>query len=268
MHNHVFYNGKIVRTSRAKALAVTDAILYGFGVFTTIAIDPERPLLWEKHWRRLRDHSSKIGLDISEYPDETVRSSVDQIVEANALSYGRVRVTFFNEALNGVWSYKSGGRTSLLIMSADFPVVPSLPRLGLSRYRINTASPLTGVKSCNYADKVITLAEAKRRNFFEAVQLNERGEVASACMANLMWKKGDKLFTPSLKTGCLAGTTREFMMENLEFEESIASLDTLRRADAIFLSSAGLEVIIVSEFEGKKLDSSGDEILKSAKRRR
>ena len=62
----------------------------------------------------------------------------------------------------------------------------------------------------------MALENAKAKGFDEAIRLNERGEVASACMANVFWIKDKKLFTPDLETGCLAGTTREFIIETAE----------------------------------------------------
>jgi branched-subunit amino acid aminotransferase/4-amino-4-deoxychorismate lyase len=101
---------------------------------------------------------------------------------------------------------------------------------------------------------LIAKDEAKSRGFDEAIQLNERGEIASACMANLFWLKRGKLLTPSLKTGCLAGTTREFVLESLDCEEIEAGIDELRNADQIFLTSAGLGVAPVAEFDGQNRD--------------
>jgi len=95
--------------------------------------------------------------------------------------------------------------------------------------------------------------EGKRRGFDEAIRLNERGEIASACMANVFWLKEERLYTPSLKTGCLAGTTREFVLEDLECIEVEAGVETLDQVDAIFLTSAGLGVAQAANFEGKEL---------------
>ena len=98
--------------------------------------------------------------------------------------------------------------------------------------------------------------EATKRGFHEAIRLNERGEIASACMANVFWKKGGKLYTPSLKTGCLPGTTREFILENIECEEVEAGIEALENADRIFLTSAGIGVVRVAEFDGRNLEIS------------
>ena len=81
-------------------------------------------------------------------------------------------------------------------------------------------------------------------------------------MANLFWTKDGKLFTPSLRTGCLAGTTREYILENIECKEVEVGIDEINRADSIFLTSAGLGIARVGEFDGKRLDADRHEIEK------
>jgi branched-subunit amino acid aminotransferase/4-amino-4-deoxychorismate lyase len=106
----------------------------------------------------------------------------------------------------------------------------------------------------------MAIDKARTGGFHEAIRLNERGEVASACMANLFWLKGGKLFTPSLETGCLAGTTREFVLENLECEEVVTGIEAIQEADSIFLTSAGIGVVEVAEFDGNTKVVSGHAI--------
>jgi branched-subunit amino acid aminotransferase/4-amino-4-deoxychorismate lyase len=126
-------------------------------------------------------------------------------------------------------------------------------RLGISTYRTNSSSPLAAVKSCNYLDNLLAFEDAKANGFDEAIRLDERGEVTSACIANVFWLTDGKLHTPSLKTGCLPGTTREFVLENMVCLETETGLESLQNADAIYLTSAGIGVVAVKEFDGRKL---------------
>ena len=109
--------------------------------------------------------------------------------------------------------------------------------------------------------------EAKRRSFDEAIRLNERGEITSACMANVFWMKYERLYTPSLKTGCLKGTTREFVLENVECSEVAVGLEALSDADAIFLSSAVIGVVQAAVLDGKIFSKVDHPILRLIPRR-
>ena len=254
MHEHAFFNCGSQHISELKLPAISSSSLFGKGIFTALAIHDGVPFLWEKHWRRLEENAAVVGIALAEFSDDRTRTALDELIVANSVQNGRARITFFDGSASGLWPYASECQTSLLVMTADFRATSKDLSLTVSPYRINSASPLTGVKSCNYLEKIMAMDEAKRRGADEAIQLNERGEIASACMANLFWLKGTELFTSSLKTGCLAGTTRGFTLENLECEEVEAGIEELRTADEIFLTSAGMGIIQVAEFDGRRLN--------------
>lgn len=220
----------------------SDILLYGKGVFTTAFFQGPVPFLWEKHWRRLRQHAAQIGLDISAHAEASVADAAAAKIADSRLARGRVRITFRDQTRNPRWGGDGTPAASLSILVGGLDRGSSQINLTILRHRINSASPLAGIKSCNYLENLLSLKEARKRGADEAVRLNERGEVASACLANIFWSKQGRLFTPSLETGCLAGTTREFVLENLECEEVRAGPEHLNEADSMFLTSAGIGV--------------------------
>jgi len=236
------------------ALMDTSAFLYGKGVFTTVAIQNGRPFLWEKHWRRIAANAAALDIDLSGHTEST---TFDALIEAiPGRSEGRARVTFSDESTSSIWSESVEKKTGISMLVAERRPIPNNFKLTISSHRINTTSPLVGIKSCNYLEHLIAYEEATEREFHEAIRLNERGKVASGCMANVFWEKAGNLFTSSLKTGCLPGTTREFLLEKVDCEEVECGIEELASADRIFLTSAGIGVVAVAEFEGRKLDTS------------
>jgi branched-subunit amino acid aminotransferase/4-amino-4-deoxychorismate lyase len=211
------------------------------------------PFLWEKHWRRLDANARRLGIDIFEYTEESVRDAVLKTIEENGLASGRVRIAFLDDSAGQLWTGNNEAGTSLSILLGERRRVLQGIRLTVSPHRINTTSPLVSIKSCNYLEPLMAVDEAKTRGFDEAIRLNERGEIASTCMANVFWLKNQRLFTPGLETGCLAGTTREFILENLECEEVEEEIEAILEAEEIFLTSAGIGVVQVGEFEGREL---------------
>lgn len=256
MHEFLSFNSEILSKAQAKIPAVSSAALYGNGIFTTVAIFDGEPFLLQKHWRRLTDNASKIEVELSDYSEDATRKALDEIVEKNNVINGRARITFFDESASDIWPFEINRKTSRLMTTADLRPVPENFRLTTSPYRINSQSPLARVKSCNYLETLLAYDEAKQRGFDEAIRLNEHGHVASACMANVFWLKNGRLYTPGLATGCLAGTTREFVIENLTCEELEADLEVINDADAVFLTSAGIGIIVVAEMNGKRSGTS------------
>ena len=126
--------------------------------------------------------------------------------------------------------------------------------LAVSPYRINTFSPLTGIRSLNYLEQVLSWEEAQAREFDEAVMLNERGEIAAATMANIFWVREGTVYTPAVSTGAVAGVTRNTLLKLAEAEsipvvEGVYELGDLVDADEIFLTSANLGVALVTTFD-------------------
>jgi len=248
MHARIFHNDRVLELGRARLPALTSATLYGRGVFTTLAVYRGQPFLWPAHWARLMDHAERCGVRSSHFDQESVGRALGSLIKENEVEdSGRARVTLLTRAVRGVWREKAGGggvETDLLIMTGDARTAPAEGlAITLSPYRLNTLSPLTGVKSVNYLEHVIAWEEAHARDFHEGVVSNERGEIVSATMANIFWVTRGTLHTPALATGALPGTTRARVIslaEELAFPFVEGTYDTsdLSDADEIFLTSA------------------------------
>ena len=237
-------------------MQTSNASLYGKGIFSTIAFSSGKAFLWEKHWRRLTDNAAKVGVDIAEHNEQSTRDALDDAITTSGVTDGRARVTFLDESPSEIWTKGGERKTTLSIIVGGRRSVPKPFKLTVSPYQVNSSSPLAGVKSCNYLDNILALDEASTRGFHESVRVNERGHVTSACVANIFWLKDGQLFTPALSTGCLAGATREFVLENIDCEEVEVAIKELNDADAIFLTSAGLGIVAVAEFDRRCLSSS------------
>ena len=251
MHEFVSFKCQIIPQESAFLSAFSNAALYGKGVFTTVAVYNSKPFLWEKHWRRLKQNARKIRLELSVLSEQTIKNSLFKVISANNVRNGRARITIFDESASFIWQYNPAAKTNLLIQTADFRPAKRIYKLTVSPFRVNSGSLLANVKSCNYLENILAFEDAKAKGFDEAIRLNERGEIVSACLANLFWKRKNTIYTPSLETGCLNGTTREFVIENFAVTETNAKLNELYGADEIFLTSAGIGVIKVSDLHKK-----------------
>jgi branched-chain amino acid aminotransferase len=252
MYGLVSQNGKLLGAADNGDL-LSGALMYGRGVFTTVAIYNGIPFLWDKHWGRLSIHARSAGVSLADHGEASTRSALEELLAADHIVDGRARITFFDESPAQAWGGDSEQKTSLLITTGEFRRVPTNFRLTLSPYIVNSRSPLAGIKSCNYLENLLAYEKAAQGGFDEAVRLNDRGEITSACMANIFWINDRQIFTPPLSTGCLAGTTREVVVENSDVREAVCGAEALIDAEAIFLTSAGIGIAVVSMFEGREL---------------
>jgi 4-amino-4-deoxychorismate lyase len=254
MHPHVIMNRRLVEAGRARLHAVTAATLYGRGVFTTVAVYGGRPFLWDAHWARLLSHAERAGFEC-DFGDNEAALLLTRLVKANGVESGRARIQLLGRPLRGRWKFEGEGRSSdLLMMTADPLRHSETLALTVSPFRVNTCSPLVGVKSSSNLERVLAWEEARARDFDEAVLVNERGEVVSATTANLFWVKHGTVHTPALQAGAVAGTTRARLIElagemAVPLSEGAHTLHDLAEAEEIFLTSSALGVAPVTSFD-------------------
>jgi branched-subunit amino acid aminotransferase/4-amino-4-deoxychorismate lyase len=260
MHPVIYLNKTMVEATKARVAPVSSAMLYGRGVFTTLAIHNFEVFLWSKHWQRLTTHAKRLDVDYTGCTEKNVGDALRKLISVNQVKDGRARVIMLARSGRDFWKMKTPGtkKTDLLIMTGEpQKISPHGLSLAVSPYRVNTFSPLTGIKSLNYLDHVLSWEEAQSRDFDEAVVLNERGEIVSATTANLFWAKDGSVHTPALSTGALAGVTRECVLEiaNKHFIpvlEGIYEMSDLTDADEIFLTSSSLGVAPVTTFDFRR----------------
>jgi len=207
--------------------------------------------------------SAAIGIDASALNENELRQELKEKVAFSSLAAGKARITISDERGSPLWS--DAGRDtppSVSILTAPLRKLPATFRVGVSPSPVNAGSPIAGLKTCNYLDQLLALRSAMDDGFNEAERLNERGHVTSACMANIFWLNDAQLYTPALSTGCLPGTTRELICETFNVREVEIGIEELKMADAIFLTSAGLGVVRVDEFDGREMTPLDHAILR------
>ena len=260
MHPIIYLNKSMLEATKARVAPVSSAMLYGRGVFTTLAIYDSKPFLWSNHWQRLASDAEKLDIDLTGCNEKGVGEAMQKLVSVNQVREGRARVIFLARSGRESWKTKTPGgkKTDLLIMTGDVHKVPDAGlSLAVSPYRTNTASPTTGVKSLNYLDRILSRDEARSRDFDEAVVLNERGEIVSATTANIFWARNGTLHTPTLSTGAIPGVTRQCVIDVAEKHfipllEGVYEMAALADADGIFLTSSVVGVAPVTTFDFRR----------------
>src|SRR6266550_8728180 len=260
MHPVIYLNKVMLEASKARVAPVSSAMLYGRGVFTTVAIYKANPFLWSQHWDRLKDHAERLKIDCGGANERNVGEAVRKLIAVNQVKDGRARVILLARSGRDVWRTRkeSARKTDLLIMTGEpQKIPPSGMSLAVSPYRFNTFSPLAGIRSLNYLEQVLSWDEAQAREFDEAVMLNERGEIVSATMANIFWVKDGTIHTPALSTGALAGITRACAIKLarehfVPLIEGVYEMPDLTDADEIFITSASMGVALVTAFDFRR----------------
>ena len=208
-------------------------LLLGDGLFETmLATDGALPHM-AAHLDRLAAGCQTLNLPFD-------RAEAERLVRAAAPAQGRfaVRLTLTAGVGGRGLDRPAAPVPRLFATAAPAPPVTTPATLIVAQTRRNEGSPAARLKTLSYLDNVLARAEAREAGADEAVMLNNRGEVACAGAANLFWIVGDRLFTPRLDCGVLAGITRARVLARRPVEEVAAGVEALEAADAIVLTNS------------------------------
>ncbi len=262
MNEIVYLNGKLIPRSKAKISALDYGFLYGYALFETMRTYRGRVFRLESHLNRLAKSAKMLGISL-ELPE--IKGAVLDTIQANKLSEARVRITISigEGAINADTSTCS--KPTVLIIAENYQPYPEKVylrgfRAVVSTIRRNSQSPLSRLKSTSYLESILAKQEAREAGVDEAICLNEEGFLAEGSMSNIFLVAEGILKTPGYDSGILPGITRQTVLElapklGIEALECDIRLEELFQAQEAFFTSSIIEVMPLTEIEGKLIGS-------------
>jgi 4-amino-4-deoxychorismate lyase len=233
------------------------ALVRGDAVFEALRVYAGRPFRLDAHLDRLARSAEAIDLA---FP-----GALEDLATRAAAAVGGGDAVLRLICTRGREGSGEGGPTAFAICT-DLPgSLEEERRRGLRLVLLTTAtdplvraaSPwlLPGVKTISYAVNMAAQRAARARGADDAVLVGLGGELLEAPTANLWWRTGHTLHTPSLDLGILAGITRAVLRElapglGLKVLEGVFTAEDLAAADEAFLSSSTREIMPVIEVDG------------------
>jgi branched-chain amino acid aminotransferase len=145
------------------------------------------------------------------------------------------------------------------VIGAVAPMAPWPPTTDVvvAPWRRNEYGPTTGLKTISYADNVIAHRYALSQGAHEAVFANTRGQLCEGTGTNIVLAVDGRLVTPTLSSGCLAGVTRELLLEWMpEIEVRDVPVEALAVASEAFLTSTSRNVHPIRCVDGSELGAA------------
>ena len=245
-------NGRLVEPGTATVRADDHAVVVGDGVFETMRIVDGAAFALSRHLRRLDRSASGLGLD--EPDEDRIQAAVGEVLAADP-SAGLLRITWSSGA--GPWgSGRGGGPGTLVVGTGPGNIWPPAERVHLVPWRRNEHGPLVGLKTTSYAENVMALTTAKRVGCSEALFANTAGHLCEGTGTNVFLVIEGVLVTPPLSSGCLAGVTRELVMELADVVERDIDPAEFGSADEAFLTSSTRDVSPISTVDGVEMPAA------------
>ncbi len=229
----IWIDGDLVDAEHAAVSVFDHGLVVGDGAFETMVVIGGVPFAARRHIRRL--HTTMAALALEPPTEAALREAMRQVVEANAVTSGRLRLTV-TAGLGPLGSGAASGPVSVIAAVEPLSAMAA-PEAVTVPWTRNETGALAGLKTTSYAENVRALRYAREQGASEAIFPNTRGELCEGTGTNVFVVVDGRVLTPPLSSGCLAGVTRSLVLELTEVEETPMDLGVLQTADEVFLTS-------------------------------
>jgi branched-chain amino acid aminotransferase len=236
----LWVNGRLVDPETPSVSALDHGLTVGDGVFETVKVTDGRPFAMRRHLDRLERSAAGLGLAP---PDRAVvTDACAEVVGAlTSRDVHRLRITY-TAGRGPLGSDRADAVPTLTVAASPAPAWAAGAAVATAPWPRNERGPLVGLKTTSYADNVVALGWAKQRGADEAVFVNTAGRLCEGTGSNVFVVVDGALLTPGLSSGCLAGITRDLVLEWSDAREADLPGEALASASEAFLTSSTRDV--------------------------
>ena len=254
------YNNKFYPANTPVISSGNRSLRYGDGLFETMKIIKGKIINKEFHFERLFNGLALLQFDLPQnFSSIFLEKKINEIVKKNKHSASaRIRLMIFRgdggifdpENLHPNYIIESWPLLNEMQINENGLIVDVFPGAKKS------CDSFSNLKSNNYLPYLMAGLYAKKNKINDCVVLNSFGRVCDSAIANIFIIKKDKIFTPPLSEGCVAGVMRRWMLEKFYLKkynilEKNISINDIENADEFFLTNSIYNLRWVKNFKEK-----------------
>ena len=208
-----WYKDQWLDIDRILIAANNRGLKFGDGIFETILIKENKPVLFDEHLKRLEKSSKILNINLK----------INKLTLRQLIIDGIRKLSLKNDQFASVRiNYSRGtneGRTLTINSTLE---TKGLDNLWLEFYRIkpnfnpisvfisqnekiNEFSLISKCKTFSYNQSIQVLKEANEKSFDDSILLNTSGELCCGSTFNILIKRNQQWITPRKESGCLEG---------------------------------------------------------------
>ena len=208
-----WYKNQWLDIDRILIAANNRGLKFADGIFETILIKKNKPILFDEHLKRLEKSSKILNINLK----------INKLTLKQLINDGIRKLSLKNDQFASVRiNYSRGtneGRTLTINSTLE---TKNLDNLWLEFYRIkpnfnpisvfisptekiNEFSLISKCKTFSYNQAIRVLTEANEKSFDDSILLNTAGELCCGSTFNLLIKRNNRWITPRKESGCLEG---------------------------------------------------------------
>lgn len=238
------YNSRITEEQNIQISADNRGFRYGDGLFETIVTGHRRINLVDRHLDRLIDHAQILAIDVPHSMKDQWQEEIVLLTELNQMNGDTRTKLMLWRADGGLYTPTNNSFDYLITQQPNqSSVLERKQRIGICQSIKNHVSVYANLKTLNALHYVLAGHEMKEKQLDEVILLDDKQNLSETHIGNLFWIKNDRLYTPSLSTGCIQGVMRGFILDylkstDLPCEVVVEKVDVLAQADSIFSTNA------------------------------
>lgn len=251
-------NGEISPLEEARISILDRGFLYGDSIYEVFRTYDGIPLFCHEHFDRLDNSARLIAMNVSQSRDAMLDEMRRTAAAANVPNgqdiYVRWHITRGTGALDLIPA--ADLHSSFVIIVKEVPKWKSEfytngMRLAVTRVRRNPIESLSpDIKSGNYLNNILGVAEAVNTGADDCLMLNPNGIVTEASNSNVLFVIDGQLVTPSVESGVLRGITKGAILRlssahGFKLVEREIEAVEIEKATECFVTSATREVMPV-----------------------
>lgn len=227
------------------------AIRFGEGLFETMYYDRGEIRFEAWHFERLKAGLELLGLHgLPSFPE--LKAQCLKLAVVNNHQPARIRLTVTGGAgglfqdppadyIIETWPAEIPAAAISVVTYRDFPIAPG---------------NFSHLKHNNFLPYALAAKFALEKKADESVMLNTSGRICEGTVSNIFLVKDEKVFTPPLEEGCVAGIYRRHLLHQLPLagipvtEKPVTEHDLLD-ADELFLTNAIRGISPVMNVDGR-----------------
>jgi branched-chain amino acid aminotransferase len=267
----VYINGLFTPLCNAKVSIQDRGFCYGDGLFETLRVNKGRIFRLEQHVNRLFRSLPKVFIDLPMTRLELMAVANDTLAR-NKYKEAIIRLTVTRGDTKSNIQVDSDIPPTLVVNIRAFTPLPKATykkgvRIKLFQERASLINGLDQrLKSCNYLSNILIKKLSNGKDFMESIVVDPDFGVTEGTTSNVFIVRQGVLKTPPVSPYVLDGITRQVVLEiarehKIPFQEERITLEDLLKADEVFITNTGIEIVPVTQIDSQAIGNKKPGIL-------
>ncbi|MBP0047384.1 D-amino acid aminotransferase [Marinobacterium sp. AK62] len=257
----VYLDGAYMPMEEARISPMDRGFLFGDGIYEVIPSYDGKLVGFGPHIERMNEGLGLIDINCR-FTDADWREVCDTLIEKN----GAGNLGIYLHVSRGADSrrhhaYPENVEPTIFAFAFEIPAAPVADRDKVKPYKVSSTEDLRwkrcNIKSTALLGNVMHFQQGHASGNQEIILYNANNEMTEGSACNAYIVKDGVVITPPLDHQILPGITRLMLLDilrkdgSIPVEERVVTMDEVRNADEIWLTSSSKEIAPVIELDGQ-----------------